>query len=55
MMTLRADRFRDFALAVVCGVAISSIAYAVMTMPVPNAIANYFLENAYTLGGGRRR
>ncbi len=54
-MTLRARsrRFRDFALAVVCGVAISSIAYAVMTMPVPDAIANYFLENAYTLGGGR--
>ncbi len=54
-MTLRARfrRFRDFALAVVCGIAMSAIAYAVMTMPVPDAIANYFLEHAYTLGGGR--
>jgi len=54
-MTLRARfrRFRDLALAVLCGVAMSFVAYAVMTTPVPNAIANYFLENAYTEGGGR--
>ncbi|MBW9116992.1 monovalent cation/H+ antiporter subunit A [Rhizobium cauense] len=54
-MSLRARfrRFRDFSLAVVCGIAMSFIAYAVMTMPVPDAIANYFLENAYTQGGGR--
>jgi multicomponent K+:H+ antiporter subunit A len=54
-MTIRARfrRFRDFALAVVCGIAMSAIAYAVMTMPVPDAIANYFLEHAYSLGGGR--
>ncbi|KRB59456.1 cation:proton antiporter [Rhizobium sp. Root708] len=54
-MTLRSRfrRFRDFALAVVCGVSMSLMAYAVMTMPVPDAISNYFLENAYSLGGGR--
>jgi multicomponent K+:H+ antiporter subunit A len=54
-MTIRARfrRFRDFALAVLCGVSMSAIAYAVMTMPVPDAIANYFLEHAYSLGGGR--
>ncbi|MDM9624071.1 monovalent cation/H+ antiporter subunit A [Rhizobium sp. S96] len=54
-MTLRARfrRFRDFALAILCGVAMSFIAYAVMTTPVPDAISNYFLENAYTEGGGR--
>ncbi|MFS2151966.1 monovalent cation/H+ antiporter subunit A [Rhizobium sp. Rhizsp42] len=54
-MTIRARfrRFRDFALAVLCGVAMSAVAYAVMTMPVPDAIANYFLEHAYSLGGGR--
>jgi multicomponent K+:H+ antiporter subunit A len=53
-MTLRARfrRFRDFALAVLCGTAMSFIAYAVMTMPVPDTIANYFLDNAYTQGGG---
>lgn len=29
------------------------IAYGVMTMPVPDAIAHFFLQNAYTQGGGR--
>lgn len=49
----RARRFRDLVLAIACGVGMSFIAFAVMTMPVPDAIANYFLENAYTQGGGR--
>jgi multicomponent K+:H+ antiporter subunit A len=49
----RFRRFRDLALAVACGVGMTFIAYAVMTMPVPDAIANYFLENAYSEGGGR--
>ncbi len=31
----------------------SVVAFTVMTMPVPDAIANYFLQNAYTEGGGR--
>ncbi|MDP9837305.1 multicomponent K+:H+ antiporter subunit A [Neorhizobium huautlense] len=54
-ITLRARfrRFRDLALAIVCGVGMTFVAYAVMTMPVPDAIATYFLENAYTEGGGR--
>ncbi|SFA76402.1 multicomponent K+:H+ antiporter subunit A [Rhizobium sp. NFR07] len=54
-VTLRARfrRFRDLLLAVVCGVGMTFISYAVMTMPVPDAIANYFLENAYSEGGGR--
>lgn len=45
-------RGRDFLLAVFCGIGMSIIAFAVMTLPVPNTIANYFLENAYTQGGG---
>ncbi|MBD8685948.1 MULTISPECIES: monovalent cation/H+ antiporter subunit A [unclassified Rhizobium] len=45
-------RGRDFMLAVFCGIGMSVIAFAVMTLPVPNTIANYFLENAYTQGGG---
>ncbi len=49
----RLRRLRDFAIAVVCGVGMSVLAYAVMTLPVPNTIANYFLEHAYTEGGGR--
>ncbi|KQZ48912.1 cation:proton antiporter [Rhizobium sp. Root149] len=49
----RARRFRDLVLAVSCGIGMSFIAFAVMTMPVPDAIANYFLENAYSEGGGR--
>ncbi|SMF20762.1 multicomponent K+:H+ antiporter subunit A [Xaviernesmea oryzae] len=54
-ITLRARfrRFRDLALAIVCGIGMTFISYAVMTMPVPDAIANYFLENAYSEGGGR--
>lgn len=54
-ITLRARfrRFRDLALAVACGIGMTFISYAVMTMPVPDAIANYFLENAYSEGGGR--
>src|SRR5690606_36367863 len=34
------------------GVGMSFIAYAVMTMSVPNTIANFFLNNAYSQGGG---
>ncbi len=49
----RLRRFRDLALAVFCGVGMTFISYAVMTMPVPDAIATYFLENAYSQGGGR--
>jgi len=49
----RFRRFRDLLIAIICGVGMTFIAYAVMTMPVPDAIATYFLENAYTEGGGR--
>nr|WP_132277578.1 monovalent cation/H+ antiporter subunit A [Neorhizobium sp. JUb45] len=54
-VTLRARfrRFRDLALAIVCGIGMTFVSYAVMTMPVPDAIATYFLENAYSEGGGR--
>lgn len=49
----RARRFRDLLLAVGCGLGMSFTAFAVMTMPVPDAIATYFLSNAYSEGGGR--
>jgi multicomponent K+:H+ antiporter subunit A len=55
VMTLRSRfrRFRDLALAIACGIGMSVVAFTVMTMPVPDAIASYFLENAYSEGGGR--
>lgn len=49
----RFRRFRDLALAIACGIGMSVVAFTVMTMPVPDAIATYFLQNAYTEGGGR--
>ncbi|QRM57340.1 monovalent cation/H+ antiporter subunit A [Sinorhizobium sp. BG8] len=52
-LSARIRRLRDFALAVACGVGMFIVAVAVMTLPVPDAIANYFLEHAYTEGGGR--
>ena len=54
-MTFRARfrRFRDLLLAAACGVGMAFISYAVMTMSVPDAIANFFLQNAYSQGGGR--
>nr|WP_149745759.1 monovalent cation/H+ antiporter subunit A [Rhizobium sp. RU35A] len=55
VMTLRSRfrRFRDLLLAVACGVGMTVVAFTVMTIPVPDAIATYFLENAYAQGGGR--
>nr|WP_311786459.1 monovalent cation/H+ antiporter subunit A [Fererhizobium litorale] len=52
-LTARLRRLRDFSLAAACGIGMSILAYAVMTLPVPNTIANYFLERAYSEGGGR--
>ena len=49
----RGRRFRDFLLAVCCGIGMFVFAYAIMKQPVPDAIASFFLENAYTQGGGR--
>ncbi|KPF43493.1 monovalent cation/H+ antiporter subunit A [Rhizobium sp. AAP43] len=55
LMSLRSRfrRFRDLVLAIACGIGMSVVAFTVMTMPVPDAIATYFLQNAYSEGGGR--
>jgi len=45
-------RVRDFAIAVAAGCGLSALAYAVMTRPQPKNIAGFFVENAYTQGGG---
>ena len=49
----RARRLRDFLLAIACGAGMFVFSYAIMKQPVPDAIASYFLENAYSQGGGR--
>ena len=49
----RLRRLRDLALAVFAGAGMAAIAYAVMTRPPPDTIAGFFLENAYSEGGGR--
>ena len=48
----RARRLRDLAIAVIAGAGLSLLTYAVMTRPLPESISRYFLEHAYTEGGG---
>ncbi len=52
-LAARGRRFRDFVLAISCGFGMFLFSYAIMKQPVPDAIASYFLEKAYTEGGGR--
>jgi multicomponent K+:H+ antiporter subunit A len=52
-LAARGRRFRDFLLAISCGFGMFLFSYAIMKQPVPDAIASYFLEKAYTEGGGR--
>jgi multicomponent K+:H+ antiporter subunit A len=49
---LRWYRVRDFAIAVAAGSGLAVLAYSVMTRPQVESIAGYFVENAYTRGGG---
>ena len=48
----RRRRLRDLAVAVTSGSGLSILAYSVMTSPTPNSISKFFLERAYTDGGG---
>jgi len=48
----RGRRIRDLTLAIAAGLGMAFMAYAVMTRTAPVGIADYFLENAYKLGGG---
>ncbi len=49
---IRWYRVRDFALAAAAGSGLAALAFVVMTHPQPESIAGYFVENAYTRGGG---
>lgn len=51
-MKTRFRRLRDFLLASLAGGAITLLAYTVMTKPASETIASYFLERAYSEGGG---
>nr|WP_314257670.1 monovalent cation/H+ antiporter subunit A [uncultured Devosia sp.] len=48
----RIRRYRDMVLAALSGIGMTVVAYAVMTRQIPEGISEYFLENAYKLGGG---
>jgi multicomponent K+:H+ antiporter subunit A len=51
-ITIRWYRVRDLTLAAAAGSGLGVLAYAVMTRPRPESIAGFFVENAYTGGGG---
>ncbi|MFN4210427.1 MAG: monovalent cation/H+ antiporter subunit A, partial [Devosia sp.] len=48
----RFRRYRDVALASAAGLGMGIASYAVMTRGIPEGISEFFLENAYALGGG---
>ena len=52
-MAARLRRYRDLFIAVAAGAGMTIIAYAVMTRPQPASIAGFFLDKAYSEGGGR--
>jgi multicomponent K+:H+ antiporter subunit A len=49
----RARRTRDFVIAVVAGLGLASLAFAVMTRPPVEVLAPYFVAHALPDGGGR--
>ncbi|MGD9615538.1 MAG: monovalent cation/H+ antiporter subunit A [Alphaproteobacteria bacterium] len=50
--TMRWYRLRHFMIAVAAGAGLAMLAFAAMTRPMPDSISRYFVENAYTKGGG---
>lgn len=48
----RRRRLRDLTVALMSGSGLSILAYSVMTSPAPDSISKFFLERAYTDGGG---
>jgi multicomponent K+:H+ antiporter subunit A len=51
--TSKLRRQRDLIIATVAGLGLALMSYLVMTRPALDGIASYFVENAYTGGGGR--
>lgn len=48
----RARRYRDMIVAAAAGIGLALVSYLVMTRPAVEGIAGFFLENAYSQGGG---
>jgi multicomponent K+:H+ antiporter subunit A len=48
----RLRRASDALIAMLAGCGIAAIAYAALTRPLPDSISRFFLERAYTEGGG---
>lgn len=51
-LRIRWYRLRDIGIATAAGGGLAALAYAIMTRPEPSSISRFFVENAYTLGGG---
>ena len=51
-LVARLRRLRDLLLAIGAGAGMATLAFAVMTRPLPDSIARYFLQRAYSEGGG---
>ncbi len=51
-MAARLRRLLDFVIALAAGTGLSMLAFVTMTRPMPDTISRYFLERAYTEGGG---
>ncbi|MCC6473127.1 MAG: monovalent cation/H+ antiporter subunit A, partial [Burkholderiales bacterium] len=45
-------RARDLVLALACGAGLATLAYAVMSRPLPDTVSRFFLERAWPQGGG---
>jgi multicomponent K+:H+ antiporter subunit A len=52
MEMIRWYRVRDLTISICVGAGLATLAYATMTRPAPDSIARFFVENAYTQGGG---
>ncbi|MEW5716870.1 hydrogen gas-evolving membrane-bound hydrogenase subunit E, partial [Pseudomonas sp. SB113] len=48
----RMRRYRDLLIAIAAGTGMAMMAYAVMTRQIHDSIGSYFLERAYSEGGG---
>ncbi|MBN9026963.1 MAG: DUF4040 domain-containing protein, partial [Rhizobiales bacterium] len=46
-------RYRDLIVAVAAGVGMMLVSYAIMTRAAPDTISDFFLQKAYSEGGGR--
>ena len=51
-MMVRVRRGGDLAMAILGGMGVAALAYAMMTRSPPDSISRYFVENAYPGGGG---